>query len=119
MSKKFKWSYDQENDVLYVYDHKKMARESIEVEEDIVVDVDKDNNLVGLQIFYAYDLFKAIDKNFSRKILDEAKEVEVEFSNYRNYVIIKLLIPFNKTIREETLPPIPIKKYESPILNYV
>lgn len=119
MRKKFKWSYDQEDDVLFIFESNKKSKESIEIEEDIVIDLDKDNNLVGMQIFYAYELFKAVDKNFPKKALIEVKDVDVDFSTYRNYVIIKLLIPFNKTILEENLPPIPIRKYESPILRYV
>ncbi len=117
--RKFKWSYNPEDDILYIFDPKKKSKESIEVEEDIVIDLDKDNNLVGLEIFYAYDFFKAIDKNFSKSILNEVNEVNIEFGNYRNFIIIKLLIPYNKKVLEEKLPPLPMRKYESPILSYV
>ena len=117
--RKFKWSYNSEDDILYIFDPKKKSKESIEIEEDIVIDIDKDNNLVGLEIFYANDFFKAMDKDFPKKILNEVNEVNLDFGNYRNYIIIKLLIPYNKKVIEEKLPPIPIKKYESPILKYV
>lgn len=117
--RKFKWSYNLEDDILYIFDPKKKSKESIEVEEDIVIDIDKDNNLVGLEIFYAYDFFKAIDKNFSKSILNEVGNVDVDFGNYRNFVIIKLLITYNKKVIEEKLPPIPMKRYESPIIKYV
>ncbi|MBI2136174.1 DUF2283 domain-containing protein [Candidatus Woesearchaeota archaeon] len=91
----------------------------VEIDEDIVIDIDKSNNLIGLEIFYAYDFFKAMDKQFPKAILEETKEVNLDFKNYRNYLIIKLLIPYNKKIIEEKLPLIPVRKYESPILKYV
>lgn len=117
--RKFKWSYNEEDDILYIFDPKKKSKESIEIEEDIVIDIDKENSLVGLEIFYASDFFKAIDKNFPKDILNEVDSVDVDFGNYRNFVIIKLLIACNKKVIEEKLPLIPIKKYESPILKYI
>jgi len=117
--RKFKWSYSSEDDTLYIFDPKKKFKESIEVDEDIVLDIDKANNLVGIEIFYANQFFKAMDKNFPEDILDSTKEVNLEFSNYRNYMFIKLLIQYNKKLIEERLPLIPMVKYESPILNYV
>lgn len=117
--RKFKWSYNQDDDVLYIFDPKKKSKESVEIDEDIVIDIDKSNNLVGLEIFYAYDFFKALDKDFPKAVLEETKEINLDFRNYRNYLIVKLLIPYNKKIIEEKLPFIPMKKYESPILKYV
>ena len=90
-----------------------------ELEEDLVIDIDKNKNLVALQIFYANEFFKALDKDFPKNILNEIKEVNVDFVNYRNYMIIKLLLHYKQKIIEEKLPPIPMKKYESPIVNYI
>ena len=119
MKKKFSWNYNEEDDVLYLHDSKKKAKESIEIEEDMVIDIDKDNNLVGLEVFYPSELFKAVNKDFPLKLLKELKDVEVELSTYRNYAIIKLYMQFNNKIIEEQLPPIPLRKYESPILSHV
>ena len=117
--KKFKWSYNEEDDVLYIFDPRKKAKESVEIYEDVVIDIDKDKNLIGIEIFYANDLFKAIDKNFPKNVMTDLKEVQVEFSTYRNFVIIKLLIEYNNKTIVESLPPISINKYESPIVGYV
>ena len=78
--KKFKSSYNSEDDVLYIYEPKKKSKESIELEEDLVIDIDKNKNLVALQIFYANEFFKALDKDFQLVCPLPRKPIEISFA---------------------------------------
>lgn len=115
----FESGYDAEEDVLYIYSRKGKAKESVEVAEDIILDTDLDNNLVGIEILYASEFFEALNSRLDKKILGNMKEVKVVLKEYRNMLIIVLGFKVNNEIIEEKLPALSLKQYESPLVASV
>ncbi len=49
--KDFKYDYDKEDDVLYICNASKKVQESIEFSEDIVLDLDNEGKVIGVELF--------------------------------------------------------------------
>jgi uncharacterized protein YuzE len=107
--------YDRDEDVLYVYSGAKV-KESIEVLDDIVVDIDRDGKFVGLEMFDAHKFLGTLNEKITKDVLENIKTAKVRVKNYRNYVILTLMIPIGKSIVEEKLPAFSLSKYESPLV---
>ena len=58
----YKFHYDSEDDVLYIQNAVKDVEESIEFSEDIVLDLDRRGNVIGVEIFYASEFFGLFNK---------------------------------------------------------
>jgi len=85
MKQKFKASYDEDGDVLTIYKEGSIVKESIEVADDLVIDIDKDKKLVNLELLDAYKFLHTLNEKISRDVLVEMEEAELEVKNYRNY----------------------------------
>jgi uncharacterized protein YuzE len=116
MKQKFKAEYDLESDILYIHSENVKTKESIEIEEDITLDIGSNKKLAGIEINYAYDFFKASNKNFDKKLLEGIKDIEIDLYRYRNLIIIKLLFKYDNKIIEEKLPALSTSLYKSPFL---
>ena len=113
---RFSVEYDPESDTLLLAS-KRAVDESVEIAEDIVVDLSKDGTLVGLEILYASQFFKAAGTPIEPKALHHATTATVRARRYRNYLYITILIPVDNRIIEEKLPPLALEEFESPLLT--
>lgn len=85
--KDFKFSYDEENDDLFIYLPEHKSAGAVEI-GDFVLDFDKDENLVAMQIFNASEvLSKLVSKIVS---LTQIKALKTQVINFRNMNVIKL-----------------------------
>src|SRR3989338_1311173 len=98
MKQKFKASYDAEGDVLTVYREGSKVKESIEVSEDLVIDVDKERQLINLELIDAYKFLHTLNEKISKEMLLSIEEVELEAKSYRNYWVITLFFKHNQEI---------------------
>ena len=65
-----KMTYDKNSDVLYIKFNNNKIRKSEEVEQNVVIDYDNDNNVVGMEILYFvkynkqsfFPVFKEVEK---------------------------------------------------------
>jgi uncharacterized protein YuzE len=112
-------SYDSEEDVLFAHSDKVKTEESVEVLDDIVIDIDKNNNLAGLEIFNASEFFKLLNKKITKKVLEDMKNVKISIQTYRNYVLIAIGFQIDGKLVEEKLPAVSLKEYESPLVASV
>lgn len=119
MKKKYKASYDEDGDVFTVYSENAMVKESIEVTDEIVLDIDKNNRLVSLELMDAYAFLNTLNKSISKKMLEGIKEVELEIKNYRNYWIITLIFKHDDKVIAEKLPAFSDANFESPLIASV
>ena len=113
---KFQIEYDSAEDVLLIYSQGRKVKESIEVTEDLVVDLDQDNNISAIELFDAYQFLHALNSKISKEMLSEAQEVELKLARYRNYWIVTIFLKCNGQIIEEKLPAFSTLEYESPLL---
>lgn len=119
MKQKFKVSYDSEGDVLIVYREGAEVRESIEVSEDLIIDVDKNMKVVNFELLDAYKFLHTLNETITKRMLEEVQEVEVEVKNYRNYWVITLIFKHNNQIIAEKLPAFASSEFKSPLLASV
>lgn len=113
---KFKVSYDQEGDVLTIYDSNAKISESVEVTEELVIDLDKNRRIVNVELLDAYKFLHTLNDNISKEMLSGLKEVELQFKNYRNYWIISLVFEYKNQRIEEKLPAFAQADYQSPLV---
>ena len=110
----FKYSYDQENDNLFIYLENSKSKGAIEL-GNFVFDLDKENNLVGIQIFEASKVLARILSNLAE--LTEIKEIKIETNNFRNMRAVKISI-VSSLGKSEGVLALPDLNFQSPALSY-
>jgi len=116
MKQRFKASYDEEGDVLTIYREGAKVKESIEVSEDLIIDVDKEMKLVNLELIDAYKFLHTLNEKISKEMLLDIQEVELDAKNYRNYWVITLRFKYQEEIITEKLPAFASMDFKSPLL---
>ena len=117
--RKFNFSYDKENDDLFLFISKSKSRGSVEL-GDMVLDFNNKKELVGLQIMNASKLFKDIlsdNVNGIKSVLRNLKECKIDAKLKRNIMIIKIFLVSEK---REIAPvmQVPTISRSSPSLAY-
>jgi len=112
--KEFKFSYDEENDDLFVYLEGAKSEGAVEW-GNFVFDFDKNEELVAVQIFEAS---KVLSKLLSKIIeLTKIKHMEVEMTNFRNMKSMRIKINTFSGEAEGNII-IPNIREKSPALQY-
>ncbi len=111
---KFNFSYDSENDDLFVYLNGKKSAGAVEL-GNFVLDFDNKGDLVAIQIL---NISEVLSKFFSKiKEASKINEVRTEIINFRNIDGIKFKIIADG--QEETANfLIPHVREKSPVLQY-
>ncbi len=112
----FKFYYDEEDDILSVY-IEIAPKETIEFSEFLNIDIDKDKNVVGLEIFGASEFFGARTAKVDKSFLEKIKKISVEYNEWRNSWFIDLILTDenNNSIRQ-SMPPLKKSEYASPLI---
>lgn len=119
MKEKFNASYDQEGDILTIYRSGEKVKESIEVSEDLILDVSKERKLINLELLDAYKFLHTLNEKISKNMLLGIDKAELEVKNYRNYWVITLIFKHNDVIIKEKLPAFASSDFESPLIASV
>lgn len=119
MAHKFKASYDENGDVLTIYAEGSKVKESIEVAEELVVDIDKNDKLVSLELMDAYKFLHTLNKEITKDMLLDVQEVELDAKNFRNYWVITLMFKYEDKIISEKLPAFVSSDFKSPLIASV
>jgi len=110
---KFNFDYDSENDDLFIYLKGKKSAGAVEL-GNIILDFDKEYNLVAMQIINVSEFFSKI---LSRMIkLSNIKEIKLDIINFRNMDAIKFSISDDIT-EERANILIPHIREKSPVLE--
>ncbi len=89
---KFKFSYDKENDDLFLFNPKSRSQDSV-LAGDIVIDYDSKKNIVGLQLMNASNLItKILNGNIAdvRSILNNITDTKVNINKVNKMLIIEI-----------------------------
>ena len=90
---KFNFSYDKENDDLFLYSQKSKSKGSVEL-GDFVLDYDSKGELVAVQIMNAAKFIKdiATEKNTTdiKRLLNNLKDTRIDIKAKNNILIIKI-----------------------------
>jgi len=114
MMKDFKFSYDKENDDLFVYLPGKKSKGGVEI-GNFVFDFDEKENLVAIQIFEASQVLSKL----LSKILELAKikELRADIINFKNMAAVKLRIITDSEQETANIIIPRIKQEENPALK--
>jgi len=113
----FSVDYDSNEDTLFIYSKKGKTKESIEVSEDIIIDLDKEGDLVGVEVFDAFKFLKTLNKNVTQEMLSSLKEARLNLIKYKGYIIIEVIFAYKGMTIEEKLPAFSSSLYESPLVT--
>lgn len=112
--REFKIDYDNVNDSLFVYIDGLKSKGAVEI-GNLVLDFDKKNSLVAIEIFNASEVFGFV---LSKMVeLNKLKMFKADIVNIRNMAGIKFSISDGKT-EEQSSFLIPRKIENSPALSY-
>ncbi len=102
-----KFDYDVENDILFLFSSKSVISE--EINDDLVIDLDEKNNIVGVEMFNVSENIEdktiKIDEKITldvKDVLKNIKKAEAVIINKKNnkFIIIKLFFVVNKSVKE-------------------
>ncbi len=88
----FVFDYDSEDDVLYITSAEKEVDESIEFSEDIILDLDKEGNIISIEIFYASEFFCLFNNEINKNYLETLKSVSLLYKEFRNRLFIFIVL---------------------------
>ena len=112
----FKFHYDKEHDVLYIRNANEKVDESVEFSEDIVLDLDNKGNVIGVELFYASELFNMFNGEIDKKFLIELEDASLEYKEFRNIWFVVLLLKSGNKQISQPLPPLRKSEYTSPLI---
>ena len=112
--KEHRFNYDPENDVLYIQNAVKDVEESVEFSEEIVWDLDKDGNVIGVEIFDASEFLNVFNKD--KEFLKNLNEAYVEYKDFRNMRFVILMFESKDKKISQPLPPLRRSEYVSPLV---
>ncbi len=110
------FDYDAEDDVLYIQNAIKDIEESVEFSEDIVLDLDKNGNVIGIEIFYASEFFSLLNENIDKDFLESLGDVSIEYKDFRNMWFIVLVLKSKDKVIRQPMPPLRKSEYVSPLI---
>ncbi|MGP8189115.1 MAG: DUF2283 domain-containing protein [Methanobacterium sp.] len=92
------WEYDFDGDSMFINDIKDYKyKESIEITDDIILDIDENNEVVALEILDASKIF-GIEKKFIRHLV----KIEINIMSNEENIFIKAA--FNFMIHQRSTP---------------
>ncbi|MBI4016987.1 MAG: DUF2283 domain-containing protein [Candidatus Aenigmarchaeota archaeon] len=91
---KYNFSYDKEQDDLFLYNPRSKSKGSVEMGK-LILDFDSKKNLVGIQLMNAVQLLEnlaGITKDTIKKLLTDLKECKVDIKTKNNLLIVKIFL---------------------------
>ena len=113
---KFEFFYDKEDDILYIRNALKKVEESVEFSEDIVLDLDNEGRVIGVELFYASELLNLFNKEIDKEFLMNLLDAELEYKEYRNVWYVLLVLKSGNKVISQALPPLRKSEYTSPLI---
>lgn len=114
---KYDVNYDIEDDVLYIQNAEKEVDESVEFSKDIILDLDKNGNVIGVEIFYASEFLGLFNKEIDKDFLQSLKSGYIEYKDFRNIWFIVLVLESKDKKISQALPPLQKSEYVSPLVS--
>jgi len=115
----FKFHYDKENDILAIYNYSKKVSESVEFSEDIILDLDDNGRIIGVEIFYASEFLFAFNRDLDKDFLNDLESASLEYKEFRNMWFVVLALKSGKKVVYQPMPPLKKSEYISPLIaNY-
>lgn len=111
----YKFHYDSEDDVLYICNSAKQVEESVQFAEDIVLDLDNEGKVIGIEIFYALEFFNLFNKEVNLDFLSNLEEASIQYKEYRNNLFLIVVMKSKNKVIYQPMPPLRKSEYQSPV----
>lgn len=111
----YKFHYSAEDDVLSIYNYDNNVKESVQVSEDVVLDFDSNDNVIGVEIFYASEFFRAFNSEIDRNFLKNLSEASLEIKSFRNQFFVLIALQANGKRIVQPMPLLRKEEYVSPL----
>ena len=113
---KFEHIYDEESDVLSVFNRSFKPNESIEFSENIIFDINKEGNIVALQILDASEFFGSMNKLIDSRFLSNLEGIDLVDKEFRNsWFILLNMKSSGMGIIQQPMPLLRKSEYKSPL----
>jgi len=112
----YKFLYDDEYDILAIYNSDRGVEESVEVSENIVLDLDKDERVNGIEIMDASEFLGAFNSEIDREFLSQLDEAWLDYKSFRNQWIILVNLKSKGKQFVQPMPPLRKSEYVSPLI---
>ncbi len=113
----FNYVYDEENDVLSIFNPSCKPLESVEFSENLIFDVNKEGNIVAIQVIDASEFFSSMNEAINKKFLSNLEQIDLIDKEFRNswYVILNIKSKgFN--LIQQPMPLLRKSEYKSPLI---
>lgn len=112
----FDFHYSKGDDDLTIFDYSKPIKETIEFSEILNVDIGKNGEIAGLEIFNAGEFLHALNPDLNKEFLSKLTKVELRQVEFRNTWFLLILLYSDKKLISQQLPPLNKITYESPLV---
>ncbi|MEK6917819.1 MAG: DUF2283 domain-containing protein [Nanoarchaeota archaeon] len=112
----YKFHYDEENDILSIYDSPRKVKESLEVSENIVIDLDKNDRINGIEIMDAGEFFGSFNPEIDKDLLSELDSAKIEYKSFRSQWMLLVVLSAKGRQFSQPMPPLRKTEFSSPIL---
>jgi len=112
----FKFHYDSEHDVLAIRNVEKKVEESVEISGDIILDLDNEGKVIGVEIFDASEIFNSFNKEIDKNYLENLEYVNLKYREFRNMWFIVVVLNSGSKQILQPLPPLRKSEYVSPLV---
>ncbi len=113
---KISFHYDLKDDVFTIFSDIAPS-ETIEFNEFINIDINREKGIVGLEVFDASEFFGKQNPELTRRFLSDLKDIDLEYDEWRNVFFINLKFTGEDgRIIVQKLPPLKKSEYTSPLI---
>ena len=112
----YKFLYDKEYDILAIYNSNRNVEESVEVSENIVLDLDKDERVNGIEIMDASEFLGAFNSEINKEFLSQIDDASLDYKSFRNQWIILVNLKSKGKQFVQPMPPLRKSEYVSPLI---
>ena len=112
----YKFLYDDENDILSIYSSPRKVKESLEISENIVLDLDKDDLINGIEILDASEFFGSFNHEINKRLLSELDSARIEYKSFRSQWILLVVLNSKGKQYSQPMPPLRKTEFVSPLL---
>ena len=112
----YKSHYDEEHDVLAIYKSDRKVEESVEISENVIIDLDKNEQINGIEIMDASEFLGVFNPEIDKKFLSGIEHARMEYKSFRNQWIILIALKSKGKQFVQPMPPLRKSEYKSPLI---
>ncbi len=115
----FSVMYDEEDDILSIYNSDNKSREFLEISDFISLGIDKNEGFSYLEIHDASNFFKSVNEKVNKEFLKDLKSAKLRESIFRGMFILAVILKSKGLRVEQSLPLMSKNELKGPLLQFI